>query len=583
MKITVGQAIMRIFNAWDIKHIYGIPGSSLNGIFDALGKEQDKIKYVQVRHEQGGALAASAHYKLTKKIGAAFGSGGPGGTNLINGLYDAKMDRVPMLAIYGQTASDNINTTFFQELDQSPIFADVAVFNKQAVNPQQIPNLIEEAIRTAYSKKGPAVVILPTDMVETKIDYKPRKEKRYIPKTQNPIIEDSDMDKVIRMIKDAKNPVLYLGQGVYDAKDVVKKVSDKFKMPIVTSVLGIGVAVENNYENFMGSFGRLGFKSAYDVIYNADLLLFVGANMPFARYWPEDLKVIQVNNEIADIGKQIDVEVGIVADSKDFLNKLSESDYFVDHRVFLDAARLSKKYWDEWLDKLALDDSKGLSGEAVIKEVSKMATENAVFALDVGNNTMHSIRTLPFDQKQQFTISAWFATLGYGVPASIDAKITDPDKQVWSISGDGGFAMNMQEIITQSKYQLPIINIVLNDKSYGFIKHAQLNSQFEFGVDIQEVDWAKTAEGMGAIGFSVSTLAELKAAFEKIEKLQKDDNKKPIVIDAKILYRDPIDTSVVHIDPEIYSPEVIQEYKDRYDAHDLTSFSEILKEVENKQ
>ncbi|NLC54815.1 MAG: pyruvate oxidase, partial [Erysipelothrix sp.] len=559
------------------------PGSSLNGIFDALDKEQETMKYIQVRHEQGGALAASAHYKLTKKIGAAFGSGGPGGTNLINGLYDAKMDRVPMLAIYGQTASTNINTTFFQELDQSPIFADVAVFNKRAVNAEQIPNLIEEAIRTAYSKKGPAVVILPTDMVETEIDYIPRKEKRYIPKLQNPVIETNDMDVVLNMIKEAKNPVLYLGQGVFDAKDIVGEVSDKFKMPIVTSVLGIGVAIENNHENFMGSFGRLGFKSAYDVIYNADLLLFVGANMPFARYWPEALKIIQVNNEIADIGKQVDVEIGIVADSKDFLKRLLDYDYSVEHRPFLDAARLSKKYWDEWLENLSIDESKGLSGEAVIKEISKMATDDAIFGLDVGNNTMHSIRTLPFDQQQQFTISAWFATLGYGVPASIDAKITYPNKQVWSISGDGGFAMNMQEIITQSKYQLPIINIVLNDQNYGFIKHAQLNSDFEFGVDIEEVDWAKTAEGMGAIGFSVSTFAELKTTFVTIKELQDNGNTRPIVVDAKIRYRDPIDTSVVHIDPKIYSSKVINEYKDRYDAHDLTSFSEILEEVKNRK
>lgn len=482
----------------------------------------------------------------------------------------------------GLTASEYVNTTYFQEMSQVPVFADATVYNKQAVNAEQIPDLIEEAIRTAYSKKGPAVVILPTDMVETEIEYKPRKEKRYIPQMQKPVINKDDIDGVIEMIKESENPVLYLGQGVYNAKDLVSEVSNKFKMPIVTSVLGIGVAIENDHKNFMGSFGRLGFKSAYDVLFNADLVLFVGANMPFARYWPENLKVVQVNNEIADIGKQLEVDIGIVADSKDFLNQLLEYDYTVESRKFLEAGRLSKKYWDQWLDDLANDESQGLSGEAVIKEVSKLAASDAIFGIDVGNNTMHSIRTLPFDQDQQFTISAWFATLGYGVPASIDAKLTYPDRQVWSISGDGGFAMNMQEIITQTKYQLPIINIILNDKSYGFIKHAQLNSEFEFGVDIEEVDWAMTAEGMGAIGFSVKTVSELKADFSEIKQLEKDGNTRPIVIDAKILYRNPIDTSVVHIDPEKHSPEVIKAYKDRFDAHDLTSFSEILSELDSK-
>lgn len=583
MKITVGQAIMHVLNAWDIKHIYGIPGSSVNGLMQALSMEQDLVKYVQVRHEQAGALAASAHYKLTRKIGAAFGSAGPGGTNLINGLYDAKMDNVPMLAIIGQTASKNMNTTFFQELDELPIYADVSVYNKQAVNPEQIPNLIEEAIRTAYSKRGPAVVILPTDMVETTIEYNHRKEKRYLPTFHNPVINDNDMDKVVEMIKKAKKPVLYVGQGGRGAKDLVKAVSKKYKMPVVTSVLGIGVAVENDFENFMGSFGRLGYKSAYDVIYNSDLLLFVGANMPFARFWPEDLNIIQVNNELADIGKQIDVEMGIVADAKDFFRKLLAYDYTVDYRKFLEAGKLSKKYWDQWLDNLAIDESKGLAPEAIIKAITKHATDDAIFGLDVGNNTMHSIRMLPLNKEQQFTISAWFATLGYGLPASLDAKLTYPDKQVWSISGDGGFTMNMQEIITQVKYELPIINIILSNQSYGFIQHAQILDDFAFGVDIQGADWAKVAEGMGAISFTVETIDEVEKVFKKIKKLEEKGNKKPILIDAKLLYRDPIDTSVIHIDPKFHSEEVIKNFKDQYDAHDLTSFSEINTELDNSK
>lgn len=580
MKMTAGQAVLTILNAWNIKHIYGIPGSSMNGLMEALQNEQEKIKYIQVRHEQAGALAASAHYKLTGQIGAAFGSAGPGGTNLMNGLYDAKLDRVPMLAIVGQTASVNMNTTYFQELDELPIYADVAVFNKLAMYPEQIPDLIEEAIRTAYSKKGPAVVILPTDMVETTIDYKQRKEERYLPTYQHPIINKNDMDKVFEMIKKAKRPVLYAGQGLKGAKQEVAAVSEKFKLPIVTSVPAIGVSIENDHKNFMGSFGRLGYKSAYDVIFNADLLLFIGANMPFARTWPNDLKIIQVNNEIADIGKQVYVEMGIVADGKDFLSQLLKYDYSVEGRKFLDAGRLSRKKWDEWLDKLANDESEGLPAEAVIKAIKKHSTDDAIYGIDVGNNTMHSIRMLPLNKNQKFTISGWFATLGYGVPAAIDAKITYPDNQVWSISGDGGFAMNIQEIITQTKYEVPVINIILSDQSYGFIQHAQILSKFDFGVDIQDVNWAMVGEGMGGIGFTVKTIAQLEEAFNKIDELQAKGNKKPILVDAKIIYRDPIDTSGVHIDPKKYSAEIIEAYNVQYGASDLRPFSEILDEVE---
>lgn len=173
MKITAGQALVRVLHSWDVKHIYGIVGSSVNGLMDALYPERDKVNYIQVRHEAAGAMAAAGYAKFTRKIGVCYGSAAPGGTNLFNGLYDAKMDRVPLLAIVGQTATANMNTTFFQEMDEIPIYADVSVYNHCVTTAEQIPNIIEEAIRTAYAKNGVSVVILPNDLVEQVIDYTP--------------------------------------------------------------------------------------------------------------------------------------------------------------------------------------------------------------------------------------------------------------------------------------------------------------------------------------------------------------------------------------------------------------------------
>ncbi|NLW78713.1 MAG: hypothetical protein GXY32_04795 [Ruminococcaceae bacterium] len=289
MKISAGRALLDVLKSWDIQHLYGIPGSSVNGLMAALDQERESIQYIQVRHESAGAMAASAHAKATGKIGACFGSAAPGGTNLMNGLYDAKMDRVPLLALVGQTPTVSINTTFFQEMDEVPLYADVSVYNHMATNARQIPNLVEEAIRTAYSRNGVAVVILPNDLMEVEIEYSPRREKKAPPAKGCLPVLDEDVRQVLELIRTAERPVLYGGLGLRGARDITVQVSEKFAMPMVTSVPGIGVAAPNDHPNFMGSFGRLGTKPAYDVLNAADLVLFVGSNFPFARYWPNPL------------------------------------------------------------------------------------------------------------------------------------------------------------------------------------------------------------------------------------------------------------------------------------------------------
>lgn len=579
MKITAGSALLRVLETWDVHHLYGIPGSSVNGLMEALYAEQNGIQYIQVRHESAGAMAAAGYSKFSGKIGVCFGSAAPGGTNLINGLYDAKMDRVPLLAIIGQTATQNINTTFFQEMDEIPLYADVSVFNKMATTAEQIPQLVEEGIRTAYAHNGVSVIILPNDLVETEIDYTLGQEKKTPPAKASLPISDGDVAMVLDMLRAAQRPVLYGGLGLRGARNIVTQVSEKYSMPIVTSASSIGVAAPSNHKNFMGSFGRLGTKPAFEVLNSADLVLFAGSNFPFARYWPKGLKVVQINNDIADIGKQVKVDLGIVADGQEFLERLLQADCTRGESSFLKAARVSKANWDAWQDAIASDDARGLSAEAVIRAISQHATENAFFGLDVGNNTMHAIRMLPLYQRQQHIMSGWFATLGVGLPYAMAAKLADPQRQVWSISGDGGFAMNMQEIITQARYQLPIINIILNNQSYGFIQHAQILSDFAYGVDLPDTDWAMAAQAMGAIGFTVTTSKELEDAMQEIQKLQTSSNQKPILVDAKIYYQDPMDTSNVILDPDRYSHAEIEQYKAKYCVFGQPALSEILKDI----
>ncbi|WP_025730364.1 thiamine pyrophosphate-binding protein [Atopobacter phocae] len=580
MKITAAHALIKELSLWGIDHMYGIPGSSLNGLMDALEKEQDSMKYIQVRQEGAGAMAATADTKFTGKIGVAFGSGGPGASNMINGLYDAKLDRVPMLAIVAQGASTIQNTHFFQETEVLPLYENVGVYNRKATNAEQIPYIINDAIRTAYELKGPAIVILHNDYMEMEIDYEPLVLDRSMPEPFKYAIPNEKTNEIIDAIKQAKNPVLYVGKGVSGYRDKAVQMAEQFNLPVLTSAPSVGASFPSDHPHYMGAFGRLGTKPAFEIMQKSDLVLFVGTNFPFARFWPEDIKVVYVNNTYKDLGRQIHADIAVLADAGDFFDAILATGETREETKFLTAAKKNKENWDQWLRKIAADDSNGLAPEAVLLKIREFADKDALFGLDVGNNTMHSVRLLPLNDEQKMVMSGWFATLGYGVPAGLSGKVSEPDKQVFSISGDEGYTMNMQDILTMTRYQLPVINIVLTNESFGFIQHSQiLNLDVPFGVDISDGDWSKSGEAMGAIAFQVRNLKELDEAFDTIKKLQDEGNKRPILLEAKTKYFDPVDTSDMHLDPDIYSAEEIEAFKKQYNIFDMPSYTELLNEL----
>lgn len=563
MKITAAEALLKELKLWGIDHVYGIPGSSLNGMMNALRKEdEDGVKYIQVRHESAGAMAASAEYKLSDNIGVAFGSGGPGSTNLTNGLFDALMDGSPMLAIVAQSDSINQNTHAFQEREMLPFFDSVSVYNAKAVNGDKIPYMVNDAIRTAFEKKGPAVLILHNDFMEEEVEYEPSEGSvKEIPKQKHFEIDKNKIKSIAEEIVNAKRPMLYLGLGVKGYQEKAIEVSKRFNLPVVTTAPSVGTSFPANHENFMGAFGRLGTKPAFELINNADLIIFVGSSHPFARYWPKDIKVIQVNSSFREIGRQLKAYDSIVSDSGDFFDALLETNLKREDDSFLKAARKDMKAWNEYLEKQADREGDVIYYESVLRKVKEYSEKDAIYTLGIGNNKAHAIRILPLYGDHKFTMSSWFATLGYSTPAAIGAYLEYPDRQIFSVVGDGGFAMNNQEILTQAKYKMPIINVVITDQTYGFIKHSQLGGfKDEFGVDIQDADWSKVGEGLGAISFKADTKEELENAFKEAIKLNKEGNKKPILIDAHVVYEDPLDTANMKLDRNKFSDSEIDEY-----------------------
>jgi len=304
---------------------------------------------------------------------------------------------------------------------------------------------------------------------------------------------------------------------------------------------------------------------------HTDLILFIGSEFPFARFWPEGVKIIDVNNNPYDIGKTVDIDYAVIADAKSYLQDMIDTKETLPAGVWLKANQENKANWDKWLDSRATDDSKGLNPETITKKMAEMAGPNDTYGVDTGNVTEFGVRGLPMNQNQRFALSGLFATMGFGLPAGLAGALSVPDAQAWTLSGDGGFSMVAPDLITEARYGLPVINVVLSNERLGFIYYEQVASkQHLYGVDLTGADWAKVAEGLGGIGFTVSSIKEADEVFGKIKELQANGNKKPIVVNAVIRQVDPIATAFMPMDAKLYGQDAVDEFAKKYEIDPKT-------------
>jgi pyruvate oxidase len=577
-KINAADAMLKVIESWGVKNIYGLPGGSFDSTMNAIHNRKDTLNYVQVRHEEVGALAAVGEAKVTGKIGVTFGSAGPGAVHLLNGLYDAQYDHVPVLALVGQVPTSLMNTNYFQEMNENPMFADVSVYNRTIMTAEQLPHVVDEAIRQAYAHQGVAVLTLPKDLGWQEI------EDDYVSSAdlyQKPIYPAPDLTKVdeaLALLKAAKHPLIYVGQGIRGAREDLIAFSEKMHIPIVTTALAKGI-VPDSYKGNMGSAGRVASKPGVEIARGADTVLFLGSDFPFQPYFiAPDAKYIQVDIDGTKFKRRHSVDVAILADAHQTLKALLERSEPTATTPWYEAALANKANWREWLTSLETDDSTPLHVEPVFKAINDMATDDAIFQTDVGNVTINGMRFLKADQQQRFTTSGWYATMGYALPAAIGAQSYYPDRQVWSISGDGGWAMVMQDVLTQVKYHMPIINVILTNQSLGFIEGEQDdNQQPHSGVDLIDGDFGDAAKALGADGYEVHNLAELKAAFAAAK-----DRKGPVVIDVKISNLRPLPVEQLQLDPETQDPAQVAAFVKKYRAEGLIPFRQLLADAEAK-
>ena len=571
-KINAGVAMVNVLEAWGIDHIYGIPGGSFNSTMDALSHEREAVKYVQVRHEEAGALAAATDAKLTGKVGAVFGSAGPGASHLINGLYDAQMDHVPVLALLGQVASTAMNYNAFQELNENPMVADGSVYNRTVMTAESLPHVIDEAIKAAYQQKGVAVVTIPVDFGFEEIEEAEIATAKNH-KTGVVFPDETDLKAALPLIEAAHQPVLYIGQGVRGNFDTIKAFSEHFSMPVAASVLAKGI-VPDLYENFLGFAARVATKPANEALADADLIVFVGSDFPFGRnFFNPSAKFIQVDIDAAKFGRRHNVDQSVLGDGATALRRWVELGTARPADAWLKANQENIRNWHAWRKSFYNDESTPLRAEPVFKEINRIAEQDAVYVADVGNVTLNAIRHLEMNGEQQFTTSGWFATMGNGVPGGIAAQLTYPDKQVFTFSGDGGFAMQMQDVITQVKYNLPIINVVFSNDAFGFIEAEQEDTeQQKFGVFLEGADFGKVGEALGADGFTITEYSQLEPAFTAAKA-----SKRPVVIDVKIKDERPLPVEALQLEPEKFSVEQINAFKEKYQVHDMPTLRELLK------
>ena len=578
-KITASAAMLNVLKTWGVDTIYGIPSGTLSSLMDALAEDKD-IRFLQVRHEETGALAAVMQAKFGGSIGVAVGSGGPGATHLINGVYDAAMDNTPFLAILGSRPVNELNLDAFQELNQNPMYNGIAVYNKRVAYAEQLPKVIDEACRAAVSKKGPAVVEIPVNFGFQEIDENSyygsgSYERHFIA----PALNEVEIDKAVEILNNAERPVIYAGFGGVGAGDVITELSRKIKAPIITTGKNFE-AFEWDYEGLTGSAYRVGWKPANEVVFEADTVLFLGSNFPFAEVYEafkNTEKFIQVDIDPYKLGKRHALDASILGDAgqaaKAILNKVNP----VESTPWWRANVKNNQNWRDYMNKLEGKTEGELQLYQVYNAINKHADQDAIYSIDVGNSTQTSTRHLHMTPKNMWRTSPLFATMGIALPGGIAAKKDNPDRQVWNIMGDGAFNMCYPDVITNVQYNLPVINVVFSNAEYAFIKNKyEDTNKHLFGVDFPNADYAKIAEAQGAVGFTVDRIEDIDAVVAEAVKLNKEG--KTVVIDARITQHRPLPVEVLELDPKLHSEEAIKAFKEKYEAEELVPFRLFLEE-----
>ncbi|MDQ3270197.1 MAG: thiamine pyrophosphate-binding protein [Pseudomonadota bacterium] len=508
--MTVSDVLIKILAAYGVRQLYGIAGDAINDVIDAV-RRQNEIAFVGVRHEESGAFAASAQAKLTGQLCACVGTAGPGAIHLLNGLYDARFDHAPVIAITGQVATGFIGTEHHQEVHLERLFADVAVYSQTLTSPEQVPAVFLEACRAAIAHRGVAHIILPTDVSGRNATMP---EAKYLHAATAGRISPTaaDCGSAVAMIDEAQKVVILAGIGCAGALDEMVAFAEAVKAPIVRTLRAKDV-IDDDHPMCIGGLGMLGGRPAVKAMDACDLLVMVGTDFPYLDFYPDSARTIQIDIQPTQIGKRHPVDVGLVGHAGATLATLRSKIKPDRSTEFFDSMRHEM---DDWLDKQReheRSDAVPIHPPRVMAALSEVAPDDAIFVCDTGTVTAWSARNLRLKPGQRYTLSGGLASMAYALPGAIGAQLAYPERRVFAIAGDGGFTMLMGDFVTAVKYELPIVVLVFTNDKLAFITLEQEAKGLpDWGTSLTNPDFAAFARACGGLGINVARPEELTSA-----------------------------------------------------------------------
>ena len=515
MAKRVADVLVDVLAEAGVRRIYGISGDSLNGITDSI-RATKQLNWIHLRHEETAAFAAGADAHLTGGLAVCAGSCGPGNLHLINGLYDCHRSRVPVLAIAAQIPSDEIGSGYFQETHPEHLFAQCSHYCELVSQPEQMPRVLEIAIQTAISRRGVAVIVLPGDVALRDAVEQGRRLHFHAPKpTVRP--SDDEIAELATLLNRSKNTTILAGAGCAGAHKELMELAGKLKAPIVHALRGKEF-VEYDNPFSVGMTGLLGFSSGYRAMMNCDTLLMLGTDFPYRQFYPKDATIVQIDIRGEQIGRRTEVDLGLVGDVKSTLAALSPQLGARPDEAHLSASLKHYREARKGLDDLATGESgqKPIHPQYVARVLNELAAEDAIFTCDVGTPTLWAARYLHMNGKRRLLGSFNHGSMANALPQAIGAQVSHPGRQVISLSGDGGLAMLMGDLLSLRQLQLPVKTIVFNNSSLAFVElEMKAAGILDFGTGLRNPDFAKMAEAAGILGLRAETADQVGPAIEQ--------------------------------------------------------------------
>ncbi len=561
MSQTVGDYLLERLRTWGVRRIYGYPGDGINGILGAFGRASSNgtqgPEFIQVRHEEMAAFMACAHAKFTGEVGVCLATSGPGAVHLLNGLYDAKLDHHPVVAIVGQQARAGIGGNYQQEIDLTSLFKDVAhEYVEIAMAPAQIRHLIDRAIRIALAERTVTAIIIPNDIQEAEAVPTPPHKHGTVhsgPGYHPPRIlpTDADLDQAAAVLNAGKKVAMLVGQGALHAADEVIEVADKLGAGVAKALLGKAV-LPDDLPFVTGSIGLLGTKPSWDLMMECDTLLMVGSSFPYSEFLPEEGKArgVQIDIDGKMIGIRYPMEVNLIGDSRETLRALSARLARKDDRSWREKIEGGVRDWWKLIEERAHLEANPINPQLVFHELSKRLPDGAIISSDSGSSANWYARDIKLRKGMMGTLSGTLATMGPGVPYAIAAKFAHPNRPVFALVGDGAMQMNgINELITIAKYRhlwadQRLIIMVLNNRDLNQVTWEQRamegDPKFEGSQELPDFPYARYAEMLGLRGIRVDSPDQVGPAWDEA-----------LASDRPVLYEAVTDPEVPPLPPHI--------------------------------